>query len=144
MYILDIEKILITKEVPSWIHKAAFELKVNMYLPAGEYFEKLDDEEVTHMYDCAKNVDTKDFMSFQTQSEQAAINLKNLSLLCFILAHGEGEIDLSPDLLSDMLGSLFLLISIEKLYRDNEVEVIRENYSVLDGDRPVVKGRNKK
>lgn len=76
MYILNIEKILETKEVPSWIHKAAFELKVNMYLPAGEYFEKLDDEEVANMYNCAKNVDTKDFVSFQVQSERASENLK--------------------------------------------------------------------
>ena len=59
MHVLDLEKILSTKNIPSWIHKAAFELKVGVYLPAGEYFEKLDDEEILHLYNCAKNVDTK-------------------------------------------------------------------------------------
>ena len=144
MHVLDLEKILSTKNIPSWIHKAAFELKVGVYLPAGEYFEKLDDEEILHLYNCAKNVDTKDFVEFQIQSDQSSNNLKHLCLLCFILAQGEGEIGLSPELLSDMLQSLFLLISIEKMHRNNQVDVMRENYSVLDGSRPVVKEKGKK
>ncbi len=144
MYVLNIEKVLKDKKLPSWILKAAFELNVGGYLPTGEFFEKLDDEEVRHMRICAKNVGTENYKVFSIDSFDGKKNLENLSLLCFILALGEGEIEITPDLLSTMLEFLFLLISIEYLHRNGEIQAIRENYSLLDGSRSVFKGKTKK
>ncbi len=144
MKIISVEKVLENKKLPPWVLKAAFELKVGGYLPAGEFFEKLDDEELQHMRICAKNVSTENFKDFKVQSFNAEQNLENLALLCFLLALGEGDVEVTPNSLSDMLESLFLLISIEYLYRNGEVDVIRENYSVIDGNRSVVKARRTK
>jgi hypothetical protein len=144
MKIISVEKVLQNKKLPSWILKAAFELNVGGYLPTGEFFEKLDDEEVQHMRICAKNVSTENFKQFTVESFNAEKNLENLSLLCFLLALGEGDVEVTPDSLSDLLESLFLLISIEYLYRSGEVDVIRENYSICSGDRAVVKARRTK
>lgn len=144
MKIINVEKVLQNKKLPSWILKAAFELNVGGYLPAGEFFEKLDDEEVQHMRICAKNVDTTNYKEFKVESFNAEKNLENLALLCFLLAIGEGEVNITPSSLSEMLESLFLLISIEHLHRTGELDVIRENYSLLDGSRSVVKARRTK
>lgn len=144
MKIISVERVLQNKKLPPWVLKAAFELKVGGYLPAGEFFEKLDDEELQHMRICAKNIDTSNFKEFKVESFNAEKNLENLALLCFLLALGEGDIEVTPESLSDMLESLFLLISIEYLYRNGEVDAIRENYSITDGTRSVVKARRTK
>ena len=144
MKILSIDKILSTKGLPSWIYKAAFELKVGGYLPTGEFFEKLDDVELEHLRECAKNINTKDFFSFETMSREAEENLEFLCLLSFILAVGEGEVDITPDILSTLLESLFIFISIEYMYRQKEIDVTRENYSLLDGSKPVIKAKGSK
>lgn len=144
MKILSVEKVLSTKGLPSWVYKAAFELKVGGYLPTGEFFEKLDDVELHHMRECAKNISTKDFFSFETMSREAEENLEFLSLLCFILAIGEGETEVTPDMLSSLLESLFIYISIEYMYRQKEIDVIRENYSLIDGDKSVIKAKGSK
>ena len=144
MHVLSIDKILQTKNLPSWIYKAAFELKVGGYLPAGEFFEKLDDVEILQMRDFAKSVSTENFVQFELDTSDSEIYLRHLALLCFILALGEGQIEVTPDLLTEMLPFLFLLIAIEHMYRQGEVEVIREHYSILDGQKPVVKEKKKK
>lgn len=144
MKILSVERILNTKGLPSWVYKAAFELKVGGYLPTGEFFEKLDDVELEHLRECAKNISTKDFFSFETMSREAEENLEYLCLLCFILAVGEGEVELTPDMLSTLLESLFIFISIEYMYRQKEIDVTRENYSLLDGSKPVIKAKGSK
>lgn len=144
MKILSVERILSTKGLPSWVYKAAFELKVGGYLPTGEFFEKLDDVELYHMRECAKNVSTKDFFSFETMSREAEENLEFLSLLCFILAIGEGETEVTPEMLSSLLESLFIYIGIEYMYRQKEIDVIRENYSLIDGDKSVIKAKGSK
>jgi hypothetical protein len=65
-------------------------------------------------------------------------DIENLTLLCFILALGEGEIEVTSEMLSEMLQYLFVLIGIENSYREGKVEVLRKNYSLFGGDRPVV------
>ena len=144
MKILSVERILNTKGLPSWVYKAAFELKVGGYLPTGEFFEKLDDVELEHLRECAKNISTKDFFSFETMSREAEENLEFLCLLSFILAVGEGEVDITPDMLSTLLESLFIFISIEYMYRQKEIDVTRENYSLIDGSKPVIKSKGSK
>lgn len=144
MKILSVERILNTKGLPSWVYKAAFELKVGGYLPTGEFFEKLDDVELEHLRECAKNISTKDFFSFETMSREAEENLEYLCLLCFILAVGEGEVELTPDMLSTSLESLFIFISIEYMYRKGEIDINRENYSLIDGNKPVIKTKGSK
>jgi hypothetical protein len=92
-FILNLDKVLQTKSLPSWVHKAAFELKTGMYLTAGEFFEKLDDEEVYQMKEFAKEICTEDFVKFELETDEAIDNLQAFSVLCFILALGEGEVD---------------------------------------------------
>lgn len=139
--LISIDKILSNKKLPNWVLKAAFEVKHSGFLPAGEYFEKLDDVEVYEMSSALEYIHTANFEQFNVLSEQAQEDLSSLSLLCFILALGEGEIEVNPDSLSSMLQYLFLLVNIESMHREGKVEVIREHYSLFGGDKPVVKAK---
>jgi hypothetical protein len=139
--LISIDKILTDKKLPNWVLKAAFEVKHSGFLPAGEYFEKLDDVEIYEMASALEYIHTANFQQFNVLSEQAEKDLSSLSLLCFILALGEGEIEVNPDSLSSMLQYLFLLVNIESMHREGKVEVIREHYSLFGGDKPVVKAK---
>lgn len=137
--LISIDKILTNKNLPNWVLKAAFEVKHSGFLPAGEYFEKLDDVEIYEMTSALEYIHTANFQQFNVLSQQAEEDLQSLSLLCFILALGEGEIEVDHESLSSMLQYLFLLVSIEGLHREGKVEVIREHYSLFGGDKPVVR-----
>lgn len=139
---IDINRVLLDKTLPNWILKAAFEVRHSGFLPAGEYFEKLDDVEIYEINAGLKFINTVNFEEFNVLSNQAYKDLQNLSLLCFILALGEGEVEMSAEKLSSMLQYLFLIIEIETKYREGIVEVIRENYSLFGGMKPVVKVKN--
>lgn len=139
--LISIDKILSNKKLPNWVLKAAFEVKHSGFLPAGEYFEKLDDVEVYEMSSALEYIHTANFEQFNVLSEQAQEDLSSLSLLCFILALGEGEIEVNPDSLSSMLQYLFLLVNIESMHREGKVEVIREHYSLFGGEKPVVRAK---
>lgn len=137
--LISIDKVLSNKKLPNWVLKAAFEVKHSGFLPAGEYFEKLDDIEIYDMISALEHIHTSNFQQFNVLSKQAEEDLQSLSLLCFILALGEGELELNHEVLSSMLQYLFLLVSIENLHREGKVEVIREHYSLFGGDKPVVR-----
>mgnify|MGYP006921291657 CR=1 FL=1 len=139
--LISIDKILNNKKLPNWVLKAAFEVKHSGFLPAGEYFEKLDDVEIYEMSSALEYIHTSNFEQFNVLSQQAQEDLESLCLLCFILALGEGEIEVDPDSLSGMLQYLFLLVSIESLHREGKVEVIREHYSLFGGEKPVVRAK---
>lgn len=139
--LISIDKILTNKKLPNWVLKAAFEVKHSGFLPAGEYFEKLDDIEIYDMISALEHIHTANFQKFNVMSEQAEEDLQSLSLLCFILALGEGELEVDADSLSSMLQYLFLLVNIESLHREGKVEVIREHYSLFGGDKPVVRAK---
>lgn len=137
--IISVDKVLEDKKLPSWLYKAAFELKVGGYLPTGEFFEKLDDEELENLRYKASTVITPNFKSFDIESQESEDNLKHLALLCFLLALGEGEIEVLPGTLSGMLESLLSIITIDSLHRESKVEVIRENYSLFETKRQLVR-----
>lgn len=139
--LINIDKILTNKKLPNWVLKAAFEVKHSAFLPTGEYFEKLDDVEIYEMTSALEYIHTANFKQFNILSQQAEEDLQSLCLLCFILALGEGELEVDPDSLSSMLQYLFLLVSIESLHREGKVEVIREHYSLFGGDKPVVRAK---
>ena len=140
--VISIDKVLADKKLPNWILKAAFEVNYSGFLPAGEYFEKLDDVEVYEIKNSLEYINTANYKQFEVMSSQAEEDLQNLGLLCFILALGEGEVEVTSESLSSMIQYLFLLITIESLYREGKVEVIREHYSLFGGDKPVVKSRD--
>jgi hypothetical protein len=140
--LISIDKILTNKKLPNWVLKAAFEVKHSGFLPAGEYFEKLDDVEIYEMASALEYIHTANFQQFNVLSQQAEEDLHSLSLLCFVLALGEGEIEVDSDSLSSMLQYLFLLVNIESMHREGKVEVIREHYSLFGGDKPVVKAKD--
>lgn len=140
--LISIDKILSNKKLPNWVLKAAFEVKHSGFLPAGEYFSILDDVEIYEMSSALEYIHTANFQQFNILSQQAQEDLESLCLLCFILALGEGEIEVDPDCLSSMLQYLFLLVSIESLHREGKVEVIREHYSLFGGEKPVVRARD--
>lgn len=138
---IQIDKVLADKKLPNWILKAAFEVKHSGFLPTGEYFKVLDDVEIYEINSGLEYINTVNFQQFEISSSQAAEDLQNLSLLCFILALGEGEIEVTADMLSNMLQYLFLIIKIESMYREGRVEVNRENYSLFGGMKPVVRAK---
>lgn len=138
---IQIDKVLQDKKLPNWLLKAAFELKQSGFLPAGDYFKVLDDVEVFEIKNSLQYITTNNYEQFQALSSQAEEDLRNLCLLCFILAIGEGEVEFSSDMLPDMIQYLFLLINIEGLYREGTVEVNRENYSLFGGHKPVVRAK---
>lgn len=140
--LISIDKILSNKKLPNWVLKAAFEVKHSGFLPAGEYFEKLDDVEVYEMASALEYIHTANFEQFDVLSQQAEEDLQSLCLLCFILALGEGEIEVNPDSLSSMLQYLFLLVNIESMHRQGKVDVIREHYSLFGGEKPVVRAKD--
>lgn len=140
--LISIDKILTDKKLPNWVLKAAFEVKHSGFLPAGEYFEKLDDVEIYEMTSALEYIHTANFEQFNVLSKQAEEDLQSLSLLCFILALGEGELEVNPDSLSSMLQYLFLLVNVEDMHRQGKVDIIRENYSLFGGDKPVVRARD--
>lgn len=139
--IINIEKILKDKTLPNWVLKAAFELTQFHYLPTGDYFEKLDDVEVYEIKDSLNYMDTINAQNFGMQSERAEEVLQNLSLLCLILALGEGEIEASAENLSSMINYLCIIVAAENLHRQGKVQVIRKNYSLFAGNKPLVDPR---
>lgn len=140
--LISIDKILANKKLPNWVLKAAFEVKHSGFLPAGEYFEKLDDVEIYEMASALEYIHTGNFKQFNILSQQAEEDLNSLSLLCFILALGEGDVEVDHESLSSMLEYLFLLVNIETMHREGKVEVIREHYSLFGGDKPVVRAKD--
>jgi hypothetical protein len=140
--LISIDKILTNKKLPNWVLKAAFEVKHSGFLPAGEYFKSLDDVEIEAMHSSLEYIHTVNFQQFNVLSQQAEEDLESLSLLCFILALGEGELEVNAETLSSMLQYLFLLVNIESMYRQGKVEVIREHYSLFGGDKSVVRARD--
>jgi len=140
-YVVNVEKVLENKTLPSWIYKCAFELKVSGYLPTGDFFEKLDDEELDNLKKCAEKVETDNFTNFRLATQEDEKNLQNLALLCMLLALGEGVISVTPEDLSEMMHALFILISTESLYRKDMIEAFHLNYSLIDGTRPIARGK---
>lgn len=136
--IINVEKILKDKTLPNWVLKAAFELTRFQYLPTGDYFEKLDDVEVCEIKDSLNYIDTINAKYFSTQSKRAKEVLQNLSLLCLILALGEGEIETSAESLSSMLNYLRIIVTVESLHREGKVQAIRKNYSLFAGNKPLI------
>jgi hypothetical protein len=138
-YILDLEKIIQTKDLPACIRRAAKELRYGGYMTAGEFFEKLEDSEVHELADHVENIHTDNFREFTVTTEDMQKSLYAMSLLCFILALGEGEPSLDPDQVSEMLKGLTALVLVESLHRKSLVQVFRENYSILDGKKVIAK-----
>jgi hypothetical protein len=138
---LNLGRVLENKKLPNWVLKAAFEVRQHQFLPAGDYFEKLDDVEVYEIQSSLNYINTIDYEQFQVFSDDSRQDLENLSLLCFILALGEGEVEMTTAGLSSMLEHLFLLVKLESAHRDGKIDVIRENYSIFPINKSVIQKR---
>lgn len=135
---LDLEKISTNQDLDRCVVKAAILLRTNGYLPSGEYFELLEDEEVESLSNKMNKVDTLDFKTFLSlKDESDEKNLIELIMLALLLAYGEGETIVTPELASSSLSLLKSLIIAESLARKGEINVFRLNYSVLDGTKVI-------
>ena len=147
-FVVNPDKVLMNKTLPSWIHKAAFQLQGTGYLGTGEFFEMLDDEELFNMRDYAESIKSHDYNeSFPLLDGKFDKELEYFALLCFLLALGEGEISLTPyELSHELIPSLFILIGIESLHRQGKATVYRDSYSLFkeNGNGKVVQIGNKK
>lgn len=143
MIILDLDLILKTPDLPEYIYKAVRELKSSGYLPTGEFFSKLDDVEVYELGNAFENINSKNYRQFMITEQQQADDLKHISLLCFLLAHGEGEIEIQSQALPLMIQNLEMLVAVENVYRRGNCEVYYENYSLFDVSRVVIKRKDK-
>lgn len=144
-FMLNLNKISSDEKLPTFLRKAATEVQASGYLTAGDYFEKLEDVEVLQLAVMMNTVRPIDNSAYRTETPEAAIYLYLLSLLCYVLALGEGTVELDPSELNEALHSLFIVIAVENLYRRGEVQVFRENFSVLESFRPiarVIKGKS--
>ena len=138
-YFLQLSKVLQDKSLPSYIAKATKELQFRTYLPTGDFFAMIDDVELLEMQNAIGSIITNDHKEFEILHSQAEKDLADLSLLCFVLALGEGEAEITPEGLQVMLQSLVALTAIEGLYRKGAVEIQRKNFSILDGSRPIAR-----
>lgn len=137
-YMLYLDKVTDdTNDLPPYIVRAGKELQESGYLTAGDFFERLDDVEVLHLTTLMNSVNTADFKLYNVDSEEAGRNLYHLSLVCFVLALGEGEVQITPEFLHESMKALFVLIAVENLYREGKVLVFRENFTILESQRPV-------
>lgn len=145
-YYLHLEKIENAKDLPEYIVRAGKELRESNYLTAGEFFDKLDDVEVLHLATLMNSVTTIGTGIYKVDSEEAGKNLYHLSLLCFVLALGEGIVELDTEFVDNAMQALFTLIAVENMYRRGEVEIFRENFSIVESFKPiarVIKGTKK-
>lgn len=136
---VQLHKIIADKNLPQYIVRAAKDIKYGGYLPAGEFFEKLDDVEVLELACTMNNVHTTNFEQFELRNERAFKDLYHLSLLCFVLALGEGVVEVDEAFLHDAIQALFVLIAVEAMHRKGAVEVFREHYSVIESFKPIAK-----
>jgi hypothetical protein len=137
-YMIYLDKIVEgSADLPSCLVRAAKELQESGYLTTGDFFEKLEDVEVLELTTLMNSVNTADFKLYSIQSEEAGRNLYHLSLICFVLALGEGEVQITPSFLHEAMKALFVLIAVENLYREGKVLVFRENFTILESNRPV-------
>ena len=142
IFLLDLDRILKSEELPSYVIKAAQHLKSNSYLPAGEFFCKLDDVEVYELSNAFDNIRSKNYRQFTISDSQQETDLKTIALLCFLLAAGEGEVGLNPDLLPSLMTNLEVLTIVENLHRKQTVEVFHQNYSLFDVSKPIAKKKD--
>lgn len=131
---LDLDKALSSKIIPSHIRKAAEMLSKDGWLPAGDYFAALSDVEVLELALAMQSAFNPAMRNSRSDND-----LHNLSLLYFILAAGEGEVEMLESELISNINRLFMLISTEALHREGKADVYRKNYSVLDGSRNIGK-----
>jgi hypothetical protein len=137
-YMLYLDKIVEDgSDLPTYLVRAGKELQQCGYLTAGDFFERLDDVEVLHLTTLMNSVHTADFRLYSVDSEEAGKSLYHLSLVCFLLALGEGEVQITPEFLHESMKALFILIAVENLYREGKVLVFRENFTILESKRPV-------
>lgn len=138
-YYLHLDKIVNATDLPTYIIRAGKELQQSGYLTAGEFFEKLEDVEVLHLGVLMDSVHTVNLGTYKVDSDEAGMNLYHLSLLCFVLALGEGMVELDTDFLDGAMQALFVLIAVENMYRRGAVEVFRENFSIVESFKPVAR-----
>lgn len=131
---LDLSKALTSKVIPSHIRKAAEMLSACGWLPAGDYFAALSDVEVLELALAMQSAGNPAMRNSKSDND-----LHNLSLLYFILAAGEGEVEMLESSLTSNINRLFMLISTEALHREGKADVYRQNYSVLDGSKTIGK-----
>lgn len=143
MFVVDLHKVVSMQELPTYLTKAAELLLLNSYMTTGEYFYLLDDVEVYELSNAVNNIKSKDYKSFSVASEQQSHDLRNISLLCFLLATGEGEIGFNHELLPMLLHNLSLLSTIEELKRKGNIDVNYLNYSLFNTSRPVITKKGK-
>ena len=136
-YMVYLDKIAEGTDLPTCLVRAAKDLQESGYLTTGDFFERLEDVEVLELTSLMNSVNTQDFQKYALESEEAGRNLYHLSLICFVLALGEGEVQITPSFLNEALKALFMLIIIENLYREGKVLVFRENFTILESNRPV-------
>lgn len=143
MFVVDLHKIVAMTELPTYLTKAAQLILLNSYMTTGEYFYLLDDVEVYELCNAVNNIKSKDYKSFGVATEQQSHDLRNISLLCFLLATGEGEIGFNHDLLPMLLHNLSLLSVVEDLKRKGSIDVNYLNYSLFNTNRPVILKKDK-
>jgi hypothetical protein len=138
-YYLHLDKIVAATDLPEFIIRAGKELQESGYLTAGDFFEKLDDVEVLLLGVMMDSVKTDDFQNYRVDTADAERNLYHLSLICFVLALGEGIVELDTDFIHGAMQALWVLIAVENMYRRGAVQVFRENFSVVESFYPVAK-----
>lgn len=139
MIVLDFDLISKSENLPEYIHKAVAILNETGYLPAGEFFSKLDNVDVYELDNTFQNMNSKNYRQFMITEEQQALDLKHIALLCFILSHGEGESGINAESLPLLIQNLEMLVAVETVYRKGNCDVFYENYSLFDVSRVVIK-----
>jgi hypothetical protein len=140
MFYLLIDKLINdSDEMKPFIRRAAKDVKYNRYLTAGEFFDKLSDDELNQLNEMVDKIKTIDYSSFIVETEEDNVNLMQLMLLCSVLSLGEGMPELSPESMRVMMSSLTALCTAETMHRNGDGVAVRSNFSLFEQNLEVIR-----
>jgi hypothetical protein len=106
------------------------------YFSTGAVFYAMPNWVVADLYDMVENFEDEYSEWLVNKDLQSVSRVKNLTLLTFLLARGEGYLELSADTLREGLPNLVTLIRLEsKARKGSTMKPNYAQYSLFDADR---------
>lgn len=133
IYTPDFNLISEDKSLPAFMRMLAHDVIKNGYISVGEFFGSLSDYEVEQL------LDEYEYLSSPEEPEDVDESIgENLVLLTMMLCQADGTIDITTDDIFDQhINTTHNLLIIEYLFRNDLINVNRENYSYSEINLPI-------